>query len=148
MPYVRLVFPLIALASAAGIGLSSLAQTPSAASANVYEAATGRYNAALAEQCPVKHLEWVAPGETPDHNDDFEATLDPVTRASLDPISNALPGGGLAHCPGFGASCGNAVRLAVYDRAGLIPRFAAFMCALPEHCAEQSTCKIDPASQP
>lgn len=140
--------PLFALAGVLALATPSAAQRPSATSSNVYEAASGRYLDGLAAQCPTKHLDWIAPGETPDHNDEFEATLDPAARARLDPTSNALPGGGLAHCPGVGASCGNAVRLATYDRLGLLPRFVTFMCALPEACTEQSTCSSTESNTP
>ena len=107
---------------------------------SVYGAAYHAYLAGLAAQCPAKRLDWIAPGETPDHNDDFEQTLSKRTVARIDRIAPSLPGGGDARCPGIGASCGNATRLAAYRRAGVLPRFVRFMCALPERCTEQSTC--------
>ena len=145
MPFARFAFPALAVAALVATAGPARAQSPSASSSNIYEAASGRYGADLAAQCPAKHLEWIAPGEMPDHIDDFETTLNPTTNASLDPTGAALPGGGLAHCPGTGASCGVATRIAVYDKLGLLPQFVKFMCALPERCTDQSTCAADPA---
>ncbi len=120
--------------------LAASAQTPD----DVYRTAAMRYDAGLAAQCPDKHLNWIAPGELPDHIDAFETKLGGAVSAKVDQVASTLPGGGEAHCPGVGASCGDTTRIAAYHRLDLLPKFVAFMCALPETCSGQSTCSPSP----
>lgn len=94
------------------------------------------YRAAIARQCPDRHLDRLSPADLRDALDEFETRLSPALRAQL---SRAR----VAQCRGViaGANCDNVGDIAATGQAGLMPRLAASICGAFADCRGQSDCR-------
>ena len=96
----------------------------------------GPWEAAVARQCPSRHLEWMCDGCYDDFLDGFERTLPKATQSKIHKIADYS-----RRCREdvAGFSCEMAVHVDAMRRLGLFKRFvnyscAEYSCSFAAHC--------------
>ncbi|HEY5085613.1 MAG TPA: hypothetical protein VII48_13880 [Rhizomicrobium sp.] len=97
------------------------------------------FHAALAKQCPAKHLEWLSTGELDDLIEvNFHDALPGSLRTKLD-AANENEKRACANGTG-GMACFNAAYIRAIADVNLLPSFAKMVCVSGLTCKGQSDC--------
>jgi hypothetical protein len=98
------------------------------------------FHAALAKQCPAKHLEWLSTGELDDLIEvNFHDALPGSLRTKLD-AANENEKRACASGTG-GMACFNAAYIRAISDVNLLPSFAKMVCVSGLTCKGQSDCE-------
>jgi hypothetical protein len=101
------------------------------------------WNDALNQQCPGKHLTWLAPADLRDVLDDYKQQVSPEDGRAMDAAETTRCRDVVA-----GASCDNQADLVFAQAHGLLAKVAAMTCAEFARCDAQSQCTPAPNRTP
>lgn len=97
---------------------------------------TGPWEAAVAKQCPSRHLEWMCDGCYDDFLDGFERRLPKATQSKITKIADYAR---RCRAEVGGFSCEMAVHVDAMRRLGLFKRFVDYSCT-EYSCSFQANC--------